>query len=316
MILTVTPNPALDMTYHMSSIHFGESHRVSAPAVRAGGKGLNVARVLHSLGHPVISVSPFGGSTGNELANELMHSEVPHRLVPVQRATRRTVTMVETGGRTSIFNEQGENHSAKEWDALAQAVESCITGAHCVVGSGSLPPNADPSFFAELVNAAHARGVPAIIDTSGPPLLAAAKAGADVLKPNSQELMEATGDGHPLRAAHSLLELGAGMILLSLGEKGMVALCRDEEDGYHAGLSSPLAGNPTGAGDAAVAAVASLLSQEITDATTTLRQATAWSAAAVLMPLAGEIAANHATLADDVILRRLASTDVMEIECL
>jgi fructose-1-phosphate kinase PfkB-like protein len=76
-------------------------------------------------------------------------------------------------------------------------------------------------------------------------------------------------------------------VLLSLGADGMLAVTASEV--LHARLDAPLAGNPTGAGDAGVAACAVLYADGIRDPETILRRATAWSAAAVLMPLAGEI---------------------------
>ncbi|MEO6200919.1 MAG: PfkB family carbohydrate kinase, partial [Cryobacterium sp.] len=183
------------------------------------------------------------------------------------------------------------------------------------VGSGSLPERAAPaapgfdpaSFYPELVRMAVARGIPSIIDTSGPALLAAADAGATVLKPNREELIAATGIGDPILAARSLIERGASLVLLSLGVDGMVAVSSSDPSGYlSARLPEPLIGNPTGAGDAAVAAVASCLAGPTSGDTigieAILRRATAWSAAAVLMPLAGEISPLHAALEAQLII--------------
>jgi fructose-1-phosphate kinase PfkB-like protein len=155
------------------------------------------------------------------------------------------------------------------------------------------------------VTTARARGVSSVIDTSGPGLLAAADAGATVLKPNVHELAEATGNDDPVRAAGILIQRGAGLVLVSLGEEGMLAVSATEPSRpWRARLPRVLAGNPTGAGDAAVAAVAVCLATGIHDTEAILRRATAWSAAAVLMPLAGEISAEHATLADELIVDR------------
>jgi 1-phosphofructokinase family hexose kinase len=318
MIVTVTPNPALDLTYTVARVHLGETHRVPAAASRAGGKGVNVARVVHQQGHPVLAIAASGGASGSEFAAELAASGLPHQLVPVGAATRRTVALVDTGrGQTSIFNEYGENHTPDEWRQLADATSaaldgmggpdgtSSLVGAGCLVGSGSLPEGADGSFFAELVTTARAHGVPSVIDTSGPGLLAAADAGATVLKPNAHELVEATGDDDPVRAAGILIQRGAGLVLVSLGEEGMLAVSATEPSRpWRARLPRVLAGNPTGAGDAAVAAVAVCLVTGIHDTEAILRRATAWSAAAVLMPLAGEISAEHATLAAELIVDR------------
>jgi 1-phosphofructokinase family hexose kinase len=311
MIVTVTPNPALDLTYTVPRFRPGETHRVPAAASRAGGKGVNVARVVHQQGHPVVAIATAGGASGSEFAAELAASGLPNHLVPVVAATRRTIALVDVDtNQTSIFNEYGENHTPGEWQNLADATSAALDGADCLVGSGSLPEGADASFFGDLVALAGARGVPSVIDTSGPGLLAAADAGATVLKPNVQELTEATGDDDPVRAAGILIDRGAGLVLVSLGEDGMLAVSATEPTRpWRARLPRVLAGNPTGAGDAAVAAVATCLATGIREPEAILRRATAWSAAAVLMPLAGEISPEHAGLAGELIVDRPSTVE-------
>ena len=292
MIVTVTANPALDLTWEIDRIEIGGAHRADAGAVRAGGKGLNVARVAYSQGHDVRAVATCGGATGAELRAELNASGVPHVLVPVSAATRRSVAWVDrTLGDTTIVNERGVNPSAEEWSAFIAAVRGQAAAASVLVISGSFPPGAPSSLLPDLIAAGGDR--PVIVDTSGPALLRAADAGVAVLKPNRAELAEATGIAGPIDGARSLIARGAGLVLLSLGAEGMDAVTADRM--LRARLPEPLAGNPTGAGDAAVAAAATLIADGTTDPAQILRRATAWSAAAVLMPLAGEI---HSTWRD------------------
>ncbi|UYY82699.1 hexose kinase [Arthrobacter sp. YA7-1] len=310
-VITVTPNPAIDLSYHVAGITSGASHRVAAPLSRAGGKGLNVARVAHQLGHPVLALAPSGGAAGAEFAAELRSSGVPHRLIPVAADTRRSIALVDTvGGETSIFNEEGSPLQPSEWQALAAAVVDALhidnpdgQSAGVLVGSGSLPPGAPADFYPALVRLAHDAGIPAVVDTSGPGIVAAARAGADLLKPNNHELLEATGESSLDVAARRLIALGAKTVLVSAGAEGMLAFHDAAPGGYwSARLPEPLSGNPTGAGDAGVAAAAVALADGITDIPTILRRATAWSAAAVLMPAAGEISPLYADLEDQLIL--------------
>jgi len=289
MILTVTPNPALDLTWHVEHLTFGGSHRADAGVARAGGKGLNVARVAHAQGASVLALATAGGGSGVEFAAELASSGVPHALVEVAGATRRSIAVVdERLGDTTIVNERGVNPSDQEWAALLGEVVDRLPSASVLVISGSLPPGAPEQLLPVLIGVGLDAGVPVIVDTSGPALLRAADAGASVLKPNAAELAEATGIADPVEGARSLLERGVGLVLLSLGAEGMLAVTASEV--IHARLDTPLAGNPTGAGDAAVAACAVLYAEGERDPERILRRATAWSAAAVLMPLAGEIA--------------------------
>ncbi|MGF6835480.1 1-phosphofructokinase family hexose kinase [Paenarthrobacter sp. TE4293] len=308
-IITVTANPAIDMTYTVQGITEGASHRVPTPLSRAGGKGINVARVTHQLGYPVLAIAPTGGAAGQTLAAELWTSGVPHTLVGVAAETRRSIALVDTvAGETSIFNEEGQALLPDDWRSLRSAVVEAVSGnrnlpASVLVGSGSLPPDAPKDFYPELVRLAHDAGIPAIIDTSGPGIIAAAKAGADVLKPNHHELAEATGESSIEAAALSLIAMGARTVLVSAGADGMLAFDHAAPGGYwNARLPEALSGNPTGAGDAGVAAAAVALAEGITEPREILRRATAWSAAAVLMPAAGEISPRYQELQDQLIV--------------
>ncbi|PRB56976.1 1-phosphofructokinase family hexose kinase [Microbacterium sp. MYb45] len=288
MILTVTPNPALDLTWHIDRLVEGDTHRADAGVARAGGKGLNVARVAYSEGADALAVTTTGGRVGEEFAAELRASGVPHALVSVAAETRRSIAVVdETAGDTTVINERGINPTDSEWaDLLAEVVERLPT-ARVLVVSGSVPPGAPESLVPMLIAVGKDAGIPVIADTSGSALLRAADAGADMLKPNAAELVDATGITDPVEGARSLIARGVGLVLLSLGADGMLAVTAS--DLVHARLDEPLAGNPTGAGDAGVAACAVLYAEGERDPEQILRRATAWSAAAVLAPLAGDI---------------------------
>ncbi|WP_294563483.1 1-phosphofructokinase family hexose kinase [uncultured Arthrobacter sp.] len=305
-VVTVTPNPALDETYTVPAIVLGTTHRVAAPAVRAGGKGVNVSRVLHQQGYPTLALAAVGGPTGEQYTAELASSGIPSVLEPATAPTRRSLAFHDsTSGSTSLFNETGNALEAAEWARLWARIDDALPGAGCVVGSGSLPPGAPTDFYAALVRRCAGAGVRCIIDTSGPGLLRAAAAGADLLKPNAGELREATGEADPARGARLLLGLGARRVFVSWGEDGMLALTADAPDRHlRAALPEPLHGNATGAGDAAVAALATLLAAGSGDVSEMLRRATAWSAAAVLMPTAGDIHPDHVRLAAEVSVTR------------
>ncbi len=307
-VLTVTPNPALDETYTVTGLVPGATHRVGAPFVRAGGKGLNVARVLHQQGVPVLAVAPVGGATGGQYRTELAASGIPAALVPITASTRRSLAFHDSAaGDTTLFNEAGPPLDGTEWSALQAQIDAAVPDAGCVVGSGSLPPGAPEDFYAGLVRRAGRTGIPAIIDATGPALLRAAEAGVDALKPNAAELSGATGTRDPVEGARLLIGLGARRVFVSCGEDGMLAVTAEDPDGHlHAALPRPLRGNATGAGDAAVAALAALLASGRRETEELLRKATAWSAAAVLMPAAGEIHVDHRRLAETLSITRRA----------
>jgi 1-phosphofructokinase family hexose kinase len=310
VILTVTLNPALDMTWHVDALTPGATHRAPTGSSRAGGKGVNVARVLHAQGHEVLALSTVGGANGAEFETELRASGIPHRLIRVSAATRRSLAIVDdTRGETTVLNERGAALAPVQVAALSATAARLGHTARAVALSGSLPPGFEPEQLGALVAELVAAGTPVVVDTSGAGLLAAARAGATVLKPNSEELAEVTGERDPLVGARQLLTLGAQLVMVTLGRDGLLVLDRMHAP-LHAGLPRTLHGNPTGAGDAAVAAITAVLatgirlggdSAESARAREDLaRRGTAWSASAVLMPHAGELSPEHAVLEAEV----------------
>ncbi|MDO8336942.1 MAG: hexose kinase [Microcella sp.] len=310
MILTVTPNPAIDLTWRVSRLAPGTTHRMPTGTSRAGGKGLNVARVLLQTGHEALVLATAGGATGDELRDDLTESGVPHRLITTGGRTRRSLAIVDAGdGTTTIFNELGEALAADESTAFAATAAKLGSSARAVAICGSLPLGFGADELASLVSLLVADRIPVVVDTSGPGILAAARAGAHALKPNQHELAEATGLDDPVEGARFLLGLGARLVLISLGADGLLVVA-EAGAAVRARLPRALSGNATGAGDAAVAAIATALAgggdlwsdSPAADAARVelARRATAWSAGAVLMPLAGEISADHVALADEV----------------
>lgn len=251
MIWTVTANPALDITYRVGTFHVGGVSRVRDLSERAGGKGLNVARVLDSLGIPTTATGFLGGPDGERVASLLAAGNpgVTARFVPAQGNTRRSVAIVDDDAATSVINEQGAPRSPAEWEALT-AVLADVGAGDVVAISGSLPPASERHRLPGLVAHLKGRDVRVLVDTSGPALLAAAEAGADMLKPNNHELLEATGAVNLLDGVRELISRGAGMVALSLGEEGMAAAARTDER-LRVAQARPrrtVVGNPTGAG--------------------------------------------------------------------
>jgi tagatose 6-phosphate kinase len=286
MIVTVTLNPALDITHTVASLVLHSSHRVSDVGAQAGGKGINVARVLHTLGLPTVAVAFRGGPAGAAIAADLDSHGIAHRLVDIAGENRRTFAVVDVGsGDATVFNEPGPTVSGDEWHALREQVHLLLPDASVLVLSGSLPPGLPATAYAQLIRAAVRAGVPVILDAAGAPLRAGVAAGPNVVKPNSTELAEVTGLPDPLAAAEALRAAGAQVVVASLGPEGLLAVTPDGT--FHAGPPEPLAGNPTGAGDSVVAAIAAGIHTGM-PWPRRLAEAVALSAATVRAPRAGQ----------------------------
>ena len=289
MIVTVTLNPALDVTYAVDALVPHGSHRVRALTERAGGKGVNVASVLHRMGVPSLALLLAGGSTGRAMADDLTARGLPHDVLTCTGETRRTVNVVSTeSGDATIFNEPGPSVTRSEIDAVVSRVRHQVTaGATVVAVCGSLPRGAEADAYGQIVTAARTSGATTLVDAEGESLRAACAAGADVALPNVAELLAATGADEGTTAAKALRELGVRHVVVSEGPKGMRAYLADGRS-FATRPGEPLSGNPTGAGDAAAAAVAAGLAGGA-DWIEILRDAVAWSGAAVLQPVAGDV---------------------------
>ena len=289
MILTVTLNPALDVSYTVDALVPHGSHRVRSVTERAGGKGVNVASVLHRMGVPSLALVLAGGSTGRALADDLTVRGLPYEVLTCAGETRRTVNVVSSeSGDATIFNEPGPSVTPDEMDAVvAQVRVHVAAGATVVAVCGSLPRGAEADAYGQIVTAARTSGAATLVDAEGEPLRVACAAGADVAVPNRTELLAATGANEETTGAKALQELGVRHVVVSAGREGMRAYLADDRI-FVARPGAPLRGNPTGAGDAAAAAVATGLAAG-RDWPEILGDAVAWSGAAVLQPIAGDV---------------------------
>jgi tagatose 6-phosphate kinase len=292
VIITVTLNAALDVTYRVPSLRPHATHRVVDTAERPGGKGLNVARVLAALGHRTAVTGFAGGPAGDELRRLLAAVTradlLTDALVPIAGTTRRTVGVVDiAGGDTTMFNEPGPTIGPAEWASFLDVYRGLLTSgdAEAVALCGSLPPGLPVGAYAELVREARAAGVYVLLDTSGEPLRRGLAARPDLIKPNTEELTWLTGFSEPARAARDARRRGARAVAASLGAQGILAL--DETGGWRAAPPGSLSGNPTGAGDSAVAGLLSGLAEGL-PWPERLARAVALSAATVVAPAAGE----------------------------
>jgi tagatose 6-phosphate kinase len=270
VIATVTLNAALDITYRLPAVELHGVNRVAAVSAQAGGKGINVARVLQALGEEVVACCLLGGPTGEAVRAGL---DSPATIVPIAGETRRTITVVDDRDATGFW-EPGPWVTRDEWTAVLAAFDGLAADA--IVLSGSLPRGVPDDAYAQLIRRAD---VPVILDADGAALRLGVAAGPAVVKPNRAELERSGGD------AEALLAAGAGAVVVTLGEQGLVAFTG--EGAFRAPAPERIGGgNPTGAGDAVAAALARGLVAG-TPWPELVREAAALGAAAVAAPVAG-----------------------------
>jgi tagatose 6-phosphate kinase len=287
-MLVTCLNPAVDVTYTVPTLTPGQSHRVGGVTRRAGGKGINVARVARQLGQNPLVIGLAGEAGSAVFVPQLSRHGISSDFVHVDGESRQTVTVVDEAGAT-VLNEPGPRISPHEWTRFFALFAERVAAAKVVVLSGSLPPGMPPTVYADLTSTARQGGAAVIVDADGDVLRKALAAEPDVVKPNAAEAAAVLG--RPIEnardardAAESLRADGAKAAIVSLGPQGLVAAADDGS--YRVRLPEPVDGNPTGAGDALVAVVARGLLRGLA-LPEVLCDAAAVSAAAVAIPYAG-----------------------------
>ena len=177
MIVTLTPNPSVDLTLAVDRLAPGSVHRASSGWSEPSGKGVNVSLALCAHGIGTRAVLPVGGPNGTWLAAKLEQAGIDHVCVPIAGNIRTNVSIVEPDGKVTKVNAPGPPLSAAEIEALLDATLKAASQARWLVGTGSLPPGVRADLYDRLARRAHEAGLLVAIDSSGPPLLAALAAG-------------------------------------------------------------------------------------------------------------------------------------------
>lgn len=225
-ILTLTLNPALDLTVRLPALRPGEVNRGEALHVQAAGKGLNVAQVLADLGHQV-TVGGFLGADNPEAFEALFAVRgFDDRFIRVPGQTRSNLKLAEAGGRVTDINGPGLLIEADARQQLLDGLDQALPGHDAVVVAGSLPRGLDIAWFEALLAHIGRHGVPLALDTSGGALAAGLRARPWLVKPNLEELAEACGaplgDDAALAAqAAEWLAQGVGQLVVSRGAEGV-----------------------------------------------------------------------------------------------
>jgi len=265
-ILTITMNPALDVSTAVDEVRHTSKLRCEPMQRRAGGGGVNVARELHRLGADVLAFYTAGHSTGRVMFSLLQQEGVSCHPHAIAGFPRESFTVLEhSTGHEFRFVLPGPEISTQEWqDALTEIGKLCAPES-LVVASGSLPPGVPLDFYArvsQVVQGAHAA---LIVDTSGEPLAAALAHGVFMVKPSLHELRDLCGK--PLLSLHAVRDTAAELVargaaklvVVSMGEMG--AMLVTEAGAWYAPPLQVVVHSAVGAGDSFVAGMVWALSQ-------------------------------------------------------
>lgn len=270
MILTITMNPSIDVAYQIDDFQVDRVNRSFETHKTAGGKGLNVTRVLDQLGDNVLATGFLGGKLGDFLEENLDKSAIKHHFYRISGETRNCIAVLHQGQQTEIL-ESGPEVSEEEGRAFLNHLETCLAGVNAVVISGSLPKGLSQDYYSGLVELCASHRIPVVLDSSGQPLLSVLKGQykPTVIKPNLEELSQllktdVSADNQELKAllSEDLFE-GIEWIIVSLGAQGSFA--KHGAKFYRVTIPKITVVNPVGSGDSTVAGIASALVGNLSD---------------------------------------------------
>lgn len=267
MIVTVTMNPSIDISYPLSSLAIDTVNRTDQVTKTAGGKGLNVTRVIHDLGGDVVATGVLGGFHGAYISEELKKAGIKQAFTSIKEESRDSIAILHEGNQTEIL-ESGPTVSSEEQTTFLETITALLQQADIVTISGSLAKGLPTDFYQKLVQAARTEKAHVLLDTSGESLISVLEGAAKpfLIKPNLEELEALLGQRFSLSEMETLqnalsqpLFEGIEWIVVSLGKAGAIA--KHQEAYYRVTIPEIKVVNPVGSGDATIAGFAYGLSQ-------------------------------------------------------
>ncbi len=264
-VVTVTLNPAIDLTVTLDRFVVGTVQRASAAVSTCGGKGVNVAGCLADWGARAAATGVLGRSNDGVFADFFASKGIADRFVRIGGETRTNLKIADrASGDTTDVNLPGLAVSDSAFDDVRATLMRSVAPGRPVVLAGSLPESMPETAWATLAGDLARHNARVVLDTSGAPLAAALASGQPLhaVKPNRAELEALLGRALPtiadvVSAARSLLDRGVALVVVSLGADG--AFFVDREAALAAALPAKKALSTVGAGDAMVAGIAAAL---------------------------------------------------------
>ena len=258
MITTVCMSPCTDVTIELDSLNIGKTNVVKSKTLSLGGKGLNVAIGVARLGGSPYATGMMYNENGYVFENALDKEGVPFTFVWNKGRVRENYKIIDNRSMLTEINDVGEEVGKEKAEELVDMVRMLSAKSEATVLSGGLPRGLSESYYGALSAAVDARSLK-VVDATGKKLFYALEAGADLVKPNLDELEHTLGrhitdKAEMLAACNELLNRGAKRVLLSLGKQG--AVITDGMQAYYCKSINVAVNSTVGAGDGMVAAAA------------------------------------------------------------
>ncbi len=266
MIITVTLNPALDKTIQVDEFKIDSVNRIVDTRVDAGGKGINVSKVIEELQHKSTALGFLGGSSGNQIKNYLDDLNINNDFLTVKGETRTNLKIYDKVFNTHTdINENGPSLGQENITNIKEKIMKYCNEDSIVVLSGSVPSGVSTSIYGDIIRDIKTKGGKAILDAEGELLMEGIKAGPYMVKPNIDELEKAfnisiNSEEQIIETAKKVLEYGVKYVIISQGSEGSLFISDDKVakvNGIKVEVKSTV-----GAGDSMVAALAVAVQQQ------------------------------------------------------
>ena len=265
MITVIALNPSIDLTNYINGFSYGGLNRTVSSRIDAGGKGLNVALTLASLGSKSACVGFMNTENANMFMEKLEKGNVDCEFVYLPGHTRTNVKVVNSlDGVTTEYNQSGTVVSEESITRMDELCERYAKISDYMVLTGSTPPGVDHDYYAKLISMANGYGCRCVLDADSARMKLGIKSKPYMIKPNRFELEQLTGKAletvDEIKAASlELIKYGIGVVAVSLGSDG--AFITDGYSSYHGKAFSIDVKSTVGAGDSMVAALTHSLSK-------------------------------------------------------
>lgn len=265
MIVTITPNPAIDQINWVDQRHDAKSAlltRADKTRTSVGGKGINVSILLNRLGVETTAMGFTAGYTGHTIGHLLHAEKISTNFVWTDDESRTNVIIIEKGNEASPFevNAQGPRISQTALKRFMRRYKNALRRTECVMYGGSLPPSLPADFYRELMRLAHTADAKTILYASGEPFAQACALGPWICKPDVREQTKVLGASvcsreQAYQMGKELLQTGSEIVVLAYDVTQPVAsqLLLTRAGAWAYGAESVELNNRVGAGDAFIA---------------------------------------------------------------
>lgn len=257
MFITVTLNPAIDVMIDVKDLGVEKYVRLLDKKKIAGGKGINISKVLKTIGEKTFVTGFVGGTNGRFIEKQLSKAHIDHKFIHVDKETRENLKIFDRANTSTYeINEAGPTIDLTKLDELIIMLKSIIKKNDILVISGSAPTNYNVDVYKIMIESLKPLCSEVVLDTSKEWFKVGLTASPHIVKPNLEELeyysnKKLSSDEEIIEEALKIIDSGVLEVIVSLGKKGSLYISK--ENRFKITVPDIKVSQTVGAGDALLA---------------------------------------------------------------